>query len=94
MAGLVNAWVSETQFSKERTSSIRDAQRRDCSDSVCLKSSRCYAAENKFERFREVLELVSRFEFNFVAAILFEGFEFCRISKSMVYFSSVCYWVM
>ena len=42
-----------------------------------------HAAENKFERFREVLELISRFEFDFrrCGNILFERFEYLMCSK-------------
>ena len=42
-----------------------------------------HAAENQFERFREFLELVSRFEFEFRRRgnYLFEGFEFLVCSK-------------
>ena len=41
-----------------------------------------HSAENKFERFRESLELISRFEFEFRrGGNFFEGFEFLVCSK-------------
>ena len=40
-----------------------------------------HAARNKFERFRVFLELISRFEFDFLVAKFFQRFEFLVCSK-------------